>query len=71
MVDQALPADFEHTPGSSDKAMPPSEGDAFDIKDSWCAPAATYDGDGGMVGRVLIYASIVAVVAVMIWERIA
>jgi hypothetical protein len=29
---------------------------------------AARDGDGGMLGRVLIYASIIAVVAVTIWK---
>ena len=69
MADQALPGDFEDTHAESASAPPAIDIVAFDIDSRQERPRA-FDGDGAMLGRVLIYASIIAVVvALIIWKR--
>ena len=68
MGDRASRGDFE---GMRDDrtAVPALNGDPFgiDSRQGWACAA---DGDGAMVGRVLIYASIITViVAVIIWKQ--
>jgi hypothetical protein len=71
MTDRALPGDFESA--QADNANAPSAIDvaAFDVDYPQELPRP-FDGDGAMLGRVLIYASIIAVVvALIIWKRFA
>ena len=43
---------------------------ALDTRDVETNGVAASDGDGGMLGRVLIYATIIAVgVAILVWNR--
>jgi hypothetical protein len=44
----------------------------MDTRDDKTNAVAASDGDGGMLGRVLIYATIISVgVAMLVWKRIA
>jgi hypothetical protein len=71
MADRALSDDFEHAQGGNADATPASDVDAFDVDDPQERLRAS-DGDGAMLGRVLIYASIITVViAVILWNRFA
>jgi len=45
---------------------------SLDTRDDETNAVAASDGDGGMLGRVLIYATIISVgVAMLVWKRIA
>jgi hypothetical protein len=69
MADRALPGDFEGTHAESESAPPAIDIVGFDV-DSRLEQPRAFDGDGAMLGRVLIYASIIAVVvALIIWKR--
>jgi len=68
MGDRASRGVFEGMQGDRN-AMPAINGDPFGV-DSRQGRFSAVDGDGVMVGRVLIYASIIAViVAVIIWKQ--
>ena len=68
MDDQALPGDFESTHAESARGPPAIDIVAFDVDSHQERPRA-FDGDGAMLGRVLIYASIITVVVVLIiWK---
>ena len=65
MADRALPGDFEGAQGD-DGYTPP----AIDVAASGPERFPASDGDGAMLGRVLIYASIITVVVgVIIWKQ--
>jgi hypothetical protein len=71
MPERALTGDFEGTQTDNDNAAPAIDIAAFDVDSRHERPRA-FDGDGAMLGRVLIYASILTVVvALIIWKRFA
>ena len=71
MTDRALAGDFEGDQANNANAAPASDTAAFDVDSRLERPRA-FDGDGAMLGRVLIYASIITVVvALIIWKRFA
>jgi hypothetical protein len=70
MTGRALPAILENEQG--DQVSLAVNIKLFDVESRRDGVANAYDGDGVMLGRVLIYASTIAViVAVTIWQRIA
>jgi hypothetical protein len=71
MADRALPSDFEGALVENASAPLVIDIDAFDVDSCQERPRAS-DGDGAMLGRVLIYASIITVVvALIIWKWFA
>jgi hypothetical protein len=71
MADRVLPSDFEGAQADNENAPPAIDVVAFDV-DSGQELPRPFDGDGAMLGRVLIYASVITVViALIIWKRFA
>jgi hypothetical protein len=71
MADRALADDFEDTQTLGAIAPRAIDIAAFDVDSPHERPRAS-DGDGAMLGRVLIYASIITVVAALIiWKQFA
>jgi hypothetical protein len=71
MSDRALTGDFEGAQADNVNAPSAIDVAAFDV-DSRQELPSPFDGDGAMLGRVLIYASIITViVALIIWKRFA
>jgi hypothetical protein len=71
MADRVLSGDFEGAQSDNANAPPATDVAAFDV-DSCQELPRPFDGDGAMLGRVLIYASIITVVvALIIWKRFA
>jgi hypothetical protein len=71
MVDPDLPSEFDPTQGDSRNVAPASNVDPINsaIRQEG---RRRYDGDGAMVGRVLIYATIIFIVVVVaIWKHLA
>jgi len=66
MANPALPGDCEDAQGDSGNAPPAIEVAAYGLD-----LLRASDGDGGMLGRVLIYAVIITVViAVIMWKQL-
>jgi len=71
MLKRVLPGDFEGAGADDTNAPPGIDVTAFDV-DSRQELPRPFDGDGAMLGRVLIYASIITViVALIVWKRFA
>ena len=71
MTDRALTGDFEGAQADNANGAPAIDIAAFDV-DSRYERARAFDSDGAMLGRVLVYASIITVVvALIIWEWFA
>jgi hypothetical protein len=72
VVDPDLPSDFDPTQGNSRNVRPASNVDPINSTFPH-ERRRTYDGDGAMVGRVLVYAAtiIFIVVVVVIWKHLA
>jgi hypothetical protein len=71
MTDRAIAGDFEVIQADNANAASASDTAAFDV-DSRHERSRAFDGDGAMLGRILIYASIITVVvALIIWKRFA
>jgi hypothetical protein len=69
MVDPDLPSEFDAAQGDGRNVAPASDADAIDSAFRQERRVAT-DGDGAMVGRVLIYSAtiVIIVVVVAIWK---
>jgi hypothetical protein len=67
MANRALPGDFEVAHGENGNAPP-----VIDVAAYGQELFRASDGDGAMLGRVLIYASIITVVvALIIWKQLS
>lgn len=71
MDQRELFADFGYAPDIDSSEAGLVDLSAPDIRDLEIDKGIASDGDGAMLGSVLIYAGIIAVVAVTIWKWVA
>ena len=69
MDQRELSADFGRLPGVDNSEAWRVDLNAPDMRDLEPDSVAASDGDGGMLGRVLIYTAIIAVLAVALWSH--